>query len=113
MGRGLTEALLEAEIYSCSTCRADIADHSDIISKAFQGRYGRAFLFNGVTNIAIGPKEERLLITGLHTVADIQCACCGTVLGWKYVTAYEDSQKYKEGKYIIEKARVMKKGEWE
>lgn len=37
-------------------------------------------------NVALGPKEERVLITGLHTVCDIACTCCGTVLGWKYVS---------------------------
>lgn len=37
-------------------------------------------------NITLGPKEERLLMTGLHTVADIYCTCCSTVLGWKYVS---------------------------
>lgn len=47
-------------------------------------------------------------MTGLHTVADIHCTTCGTVLGWKYETAFEESQKYKEGKFIIEKAKVLK-----
>jgi hypothetical protein len=28
------------------------------------------------------------------------------VLGWKYVVAYESSQKYKEGKYIIDKSAI-------
>lgn len=37
-------------------------------------------------NITLGPKEERLLMTGLHTVADIYCTSCSTVLGWKYVS---------------------------
>jgi hypothetical protein len=37
-------------------------------------------------NVRLGPKEERVLITGLHTVADIHCTCCATVLGWKYVS---------------------------
>ena len=36
-------------------------------------------------NITLGPKEERQLITGMHTVADIHCAYCEQVLGWKYV----------------------------
>ena len=39
-------------------------------------------------NITLGPKEERLLMTGLHTVADIYCTCCNTVLGWKYVRSW-------------------------
>ena len=45
-------------------------------------------------NVALGPKEDRLLITGLHTVADISCTTCGSVLGWKYEYAFEESQKY-------------------
>lgn len=70
-----------------------------------------------------------MLITGLHTVADVYCNSCHTVLGWKYVRAhpsiprraaeplvltraprqveaFEESQKYKEGKCIIEKAKM-------
>ena len=44
--------------------------------QSFQGRHGRAFLFNNVVNITLGPKEDRLLMTGLHTVADIYCIHC-------------------------------------
>lgn len=36
-------------------------------------------------NIGCGPAEERVLLTGLHAVADIYCECCKTTLGWKYV----------------------------
>lgn len=36
-------------------------------------------------NIGCGPAEERLLLTGLHAVADIYCENCHTTLGWKYV----------------------------
>ncbi|GMH36324.1 hypothetical protein BSKO_04192 [Bryopsis sp. KO-2023] len=112
MGRPFILFLDCPRIYSCAKCRSHAADHDDIISKAFQGRHGRAYLFNNVVNITLGPKEDRLLITGLHTVADIYCTCCNAVLGWKYEQAFEESQKYKEGKFIIEKARVMKEGEW-
>ncbi len=42
------------------------------------------FMIHSV-NVTWGPKEERLLITGVHTVADIYCTSCNTVLGWKYV----------------------------
>jgi len=31
-----------------------------------------------------------------------------TLLGWKYEEAFEESQKYKEGKYILEKTRISK-----
>ena len=56
--------------------------------------------------------EDRILITGLHTVADIHCNSCETVLGWKYEHAFEHSQKYKEGKYILEKALIVKDFQW-
>lgn len=73
-----------------------------------QGRNGRAYLFANVVNVIKGANEDRQLITGLHTVADISCIQCQEVLGWKYEKAYEESQKYKEGKFILEKAKVMK-----
>lgn len=50
---------------------------------------------------------------GLHAVADIYCDCCKTTLGWKYEQAYESSQKYKEGKFIIELAHMIKENGWE
>lgn len=80
--------------------------------------------------------EERLLITGLHTVQAAVCCQCAAVrkerrrererkeidassrppsnllssllqiLGWTYITAFEESQRYKEGKTILEKAMI-------
>lgn len=38
---------------------------------------------------------------------------CGTVLGWKYVEAKEEAQRYKVGKFILETRRVVKCGGWE
>lgn len=112
MGRPFKQYLNGTRIYSCSSCRCHIADHEEIVSKAFQGKHGRAYLCNTVVNVTMGPKEDRPLMTGMHTVADIYCTCCNTVLGWKYEAAVEESQKYKEGKYIVEKAKIMKEGGW-
>jgi hypothetical protein len=103
---------LPRRVYSCSFCRAHAAYHDDIISKAFQGRHGRAYLFNDVCNVTLGSKEDRVLMTGLHTVRDVFCASCRSLMGWKYETAYEASQKYKEGKFIVEKAMVLHEGGW-
>lgn len=50
---------------------------------------------------------------GLHAVADIFCEKCRTPLGWKYEHAFESSQKYKEGKYIIELAHMIKENKWD
>ena len=78
-----------------------------MVSKSFHGRHGRAFLFTSSVNVMLGPKEERVLMTGLHSVADIFCTCCSARLGWKYLEAFESSQKYKEGKSLLEKSRVV------
>jgi hypothetical protein len=98
--------------FSCVNCRAHLADHDDLISKSFQGSQGRAYLFNNVINVGTGPAEERYLLTGLHAVADIYCKSCKTSLGWKYEHAFESSQKYKEGKYIIELIYLIKDNGW-
>lgn len=100
-------------IYSCMTCHAFLARHDDLISKGFTGRHGRAYLFNAVENVKTTKEEERVLLTGLHSVADIFCNSCQTPIGWKYVYAFEETQKYKEGKYIIEKARIAKENQWD
>ena len=35
-------------------------------------------------NIILGPREERVLMTGLHAVSDIRCKNCLSTVGWKY-----------------------------
>ena len=67
---------------------------------------GRAYLFDHCVNVTIGPAEDRMLITGLHSVNDIFCKRCKNMIGWTYSKAYEPSQKYKEGKFIIEKINL-------
>jgi len=94
------------QIYTCGQCRTHLTSHDDIISKSFHGRHGRAYLFDQCVNVIIGPSEDRLLITGLHSVCDIFCKRCKGMVGWTYAKAYESSQKYKEGKFIIEKINL-------
>lgn len=95
-------------LYICIYCRTHLANHDELVSRSFQGMNGRAYLFNSVINITCGPAVQRELITGSHAVADIYCANCKTTLGWKYEKAYEENQRYKEGKYIIELAHVIR-----
>ena len=44
-----------------------------------------SFNFSRV-NISMGPLEERMMLSGMHTVADIFCCCCGQNVGWKYIS---------------------------
>lgn len=49
-----------------------------------------------------------MLTTGRHAVCDIYCVGCQDNVGWHYVEAYEASEKYKEGKFIIENAKMVR-----
>ncbi|XP_059299454.1 immune-associated nucleotide-binding protein 9-like [Lycium ferocissimum] len=105
-----TEALtvVKRRSYSCYKCRSHVSFDDDIISKKFQANCGIAFLFAHVRNINIGPKQEKHLTTGLHTIADIYCGNCHEVLGWKYERAVQLLQKYKEGKFLLEVSKIVK-----
>jgi hypothetical protein len=95
------------KIYICP-CGQHLADSRDVVSRAFQGRGGKAFLFHRVleSNISFGIVEERHLMTGAHLVADLFCSACGLQHGWSYLQAQTTSQHYKEGRFILEKGRL-------
>ncbi|CAL4924643.1 unnamed protein product [Urochloa decumbens] len=111
-------------VFRCRRCRLDAASTGDLVSREFYGRINRAYLFDRVyvppllplpdqggyswVNITLGPIEERNFTTGRHTVNDIYCICCQEMLGWRYEKAYVGSQKYKEGKFILERTLMCK-----
>lgn len=119
----------------CSKCLTDLVPTSSIVSKGFTGRHGRAYLVSPPPRSALHPAGQipsatdmkpghlpnthihkavpRQLVTGAHTVSDISCRTCGSVLGWKYVEAEEETQRYKVGKYILETKRVVRGTGWE
>jgi hypothetical protein len=70
-------------VYGCAACHAHLSSAARIVSKAFQGRNGRAFLFASAVNVTAGPREERQLMTGLHVVTDLFCAVCQHPVGWQ------------------------------
>ncbi len=86
-----------SSIYICNTCGAQLFLSNEIISKSFQagcrrppalpqprqrtrptpqGRSGRAYLVRRLRNACVGPSEDRVLVSGLHAVADITCRVC-------------------------------------
>ena len=62
-------------------------------SQNFNGQHGRAFLFESVDNITLGPEVDREMLTGLHVVRDIYCGQCNTMVGWKYVSLASTSRR--------------------
>jgi hypothetical protein len=123
----------------CARCLSDLALTTQIISKGFMGRHGRAYLVApsnpstscDPTNTILRTAKQkdkalpnlpntfthrpvhRELVTGAHTVGDISCAQCGSVLGWKYIAAAEEAQRYKVGKFILETKKVLRSCIWE
>lgn len=48
-----------------------------------------SYFFKLRINIITGPQEQRVLLTGLHTVCDIFCKGCNNNVGWKYVNFFK------------------------
>lgn len=102
MGLAYNVYLDSSKIFGCKKCKTHLANYDDIISRNFRGQHGKAFLFSSVVNINSGDAVERNMTTGRHVVRDIICRQCDQIVGWKYDKAYEASEKYKEGKFILE-----------
>lgn len=103
-------------VYGCGSCAAHINMEEDVVSKEFCGSTGRAYFVNQVFNIKLGPVHECVFKTGKHVIADLLCAHCETsldqrtVVGWKYLKTGVCSQKYKEGKFVVEEAMLVRLG---
>ncbi|CAI9787729.1 unnamed protein product [Fraxinus pennsylvanica] len=106
-GISVTLVDLEGRTYKCKFCKTPLALADELVSKAFHCRNGKAYLFNNAANIKVGTLEERMMLSGMHTVADIFCCRCGQIVGWKFVAAHEKSQKYKEGKFVLERGMIV------
>lgn len=128
-----TEKYLDGHLsyLRCTGCSAHLCLTSQIISKGFTGRHGRAYLVSAelvasavsvsgsssptasLPNTVLQHPVPRQLVTGAHTVSDVSCAFCGSVLGWKYVAAEEESQRYKVGKFILETMKITSSSCWD
>ncbi|KAF2923637.1 hypothetical protein DAI22_07g207700 [Oryza sativa Japonica Group] len=105
MGLLFVESLPGPKVFKCKFCGVDSASPDAIVSKEFRGRHGRAYLFDSVVNVSLGPREDRLLMTGLHTVNDIYCSCCQRLLGWRYMDYKTNPGSYTLGHLIQMSAR--------
>ena len=86
MGMRHADYFTAARIYGCKECKAHLTTCDLILSRQFNGQHGKAYLLDRVINVNSGDPEDRHMTTGLHTVRDIRCNKCDTILGWKYVS---------------------------
>ncbi|KAK7319718.1 hypothetical protein RJT34_04443 [Clitoria ternatea] len=98
---------LDGRSYRCRFCNTPLALADHVLSRSFNCSQGSAYLFSNVVNVTLGPQEERSMMSGLHTVEDVHCCCCGQILGWKYVFAHDKSETYKEGKFVLERWTIV------
>ncbi|WVQ94777.1 hypothetical protein IAU59_001859 [Kwoniella sp. CBS 9459] len=99
-------------VFACANCSMVVALQDELCSRGFTAVTGKAYLLNSTINTNLGQQDERKLMTGKHTCADIYCAKCNAVLGWKYIVAPTGDQKYKESRYILEKSKIVKENNW-
>jgi len=95
------------KLWSCK-CGTNIANHKHLTSKGFKCNSGEGFLFEYTVNVYEGEVKKQNLLSGSHLVADIFCIKCSVYLGWKYHHAFDEKNKYKEGKFVLEKASLVK-----
>ena len=126
------------QLYACRECHATLTVEADIVSKDFAGMKGRGYFVdqvrlpciaflsmrcltdrkNQVYNVKLGRVHNCTFKTGKHLVADLICQTCAdttgeaVVVGWKYLKASARSQKYKEGKFVVEEYELTKTGTW-
>uniref|UniRef100_A0A0L8GVU7 Protein yippee-like n=1 Tax=Octopus bimaculoides TaxID=37653 RepID=A0A0L8GVU7_OCTBM len=106
MGRVFLRHIGGTRLFSCASCDTPLTNRSELISTRFTGATGRAFLFNRVVNLNYSEVQDRVMLTGRHMVRDVSCKNCESKLGWVYEFATEESQRYKEGRVILERALV-------
>lgn len=60
-------------------------------------------------NVKVAQPVVQLMVTGAHTMQEITCRHCSTYLGWYIVRAHEESEKWKEGHFLLELENVTPK----
>mmetsp|Transcript_15215 Transcript_15215/g.14794 ORF Transcript_15215/g.14794 Transcript_15215/m.14794 type:complete len:123 (-) Transcript_15215:148-516(-) len=109
MGRLYLQYSDDEEFYVCSECKTHLCSVNSLISKDFTAQSGKAYLFDQVLNMSAGAPYQEHLRTGLHIIRKVFCNVCVQVVGWTYDYAYNEDQRYKVGKTVIEKIYIRKK----
>ncbi|KIM46637.1 hypothetical protein M413DRAFT_440243 [Hebeloma cylindrosporum] len=79
--------------FSCSKCLAVIALQDELISKSFSGR-DVFCLMQSAMNIKLGRREDRSLLIGVHSVADVYLS------------------RMQKRKYLLEREKLVKENAW-
>lgn len=95
----------DVKIITCKGCSSHLCMSSMVVSDNFTGASGAAYLVDRVINVELNPVvQESEMTTGHYLISKAHCHQCKVQLGWKYHKAFLFQEKYKEGKFVIERA---------
>jgi hypothetical protein len=81
--------------YICR-CGCEVSSEHALVWEGFMGANVPALLFRRGINIDhIGPHRRETLSTGTYLLVDVVCRLCRCKLGWRYLEAEKEDQKYK------------------
>ena len=61
-----------------------------------------SILMESRKNVRYDRPSIQLMTSGAYTIQEIVCLGCSSYLGWKMIHAHERSERWKEGKHILE-----------
>ncbi|CAL5193571.1 unnamed protein product [Lathyrus oleraceus] len=102
---------LEENFYSCKNCETPVALANHLLSRDYQCPYGRAYLFDKVVNVLDGEIEEPIPESN-STMIHLFCVQCQSIVGFKFVLAYDEFRRYREGKFILARLKILVPGEY-
>lgn len=92
--------------YCCKLCGLDLAAAKSVVwSDCKMGKNNESgMLVKATVNAArMGKVTVTHLATGDYEVQDVRCCRCSTSLGWTYLKAFNEKNKFKEGTTILYK----------
>jgi len=87
---------------ACKQCGALICSLKSLVSSSYRGFAGKAALTAEATNVRYDRPSIQLMTSGAYTIQEIMCSGCSSYLGWKMIHAHERTERWKEGKHILE-----------
>jgi len=95
-------SISEGGSLACKQCGASICSLKSLVSSSYRGFAGKAALAIDASNVRYDRPSIQLMTSGAYTIQEIMCLGCSSYLGWKMVHAHELTERWKEGKHILE-----------
>jgi len=98
----MVSSIPEGGSLACKQCGALVCSLQSLVSSSYRGFAGKAALTTEATNVRYDRPSIQLMTSGAYTIQEIVCLGCSAYLGWKMIHAHERTERWKEGKHILE-----------